>query len=66
MRIVTVRLWISSGGSSAEREPLRSRERDLEYREYLVDDLEINLVGDLEGNLEKAPSRVSDSSFLDS
>jgi hypothetical protein len=66
MRTVTVRLWISSGGSSAEREPLRSRGRDLEYLEYLDDDLKVNLVGDLEGDLEKVPSRVSDSCFLDS
>jgi hypothetical protein len=66
MRTVTVRLWISSGGSSVEREPLRSRERDLEYLEYLDGGLEINLVGDLEGDLEKVPSRVSISCFLDS
>ena len=66
MRIVTVRLWASSGGSSAEREPLRSRGRDLEYLEYLDDDLKVNLVGDLEGDLEKVPSRVTDSCILDS
>jgi hypothetical protein len=66
MRIVIARLWISSGGSSAEREPLRSRGRDLEFLEYLDDDLKVNLVGDLEGNLKKVPPRVSDSCFLDS
>ena len=64
MRAVMRRFASSSGDSSAERELLRPRERDLdlEYLEYLDDNLEIGLMSGEGGAREKAPSNVSDFS----
>ena len=52
----------SSGDSNAVRELLRTRDRDLEYLEYLDVDLEMALMVGDGGARERAPSNVSDFS----
>jgi hypothetical protein len=51
-----------SGDSNAVRELLRTRDRDLEYLEYLDVDLEMALMVGDGGARERAPSNVSDFS----